>query len=85
VRIKNGLHEPYRPPELEDAIRAALAAESGDLEVVITHAADAWHAEIVVLEQGRRRAAYFADLNRDLGELSSGLRRALAPVVEPAP
>jgi len=77
MRIKNGLHAPYRLPEVEDAIRSAVGADQ-DLDVVITHAADPWHAEIVVSQAGQRRAAYFADLNSPLDELSAGLRRALA-------
>jgi hypothetical protein len=86
VKITNSLQELYRLPELDEAIRAAVAGGGPHLEVLVSHAADSWHAEIVVMERGRRRLTYCADLNRTLEELSDGLRYALATsVVEPGP
>jgi hypothetical protein len=48
---------------LELAVRRALNSYSGDLDVVITPAMDAAHAEIVISENGVWRAACYATLS----------------------
>jgi hypothetical protein len=76
VYIRNGLRLA-NPAGFNEAVRLAFHGFEAHLEVVITHAADARHAEIIVLEGGRRRAAYYADLNSGLDELTNELRRTL--------
>ena len=78
LKIQNVLAKAQQAQEVEHAVRGVLAAHDGEFEAVITHAVDLAHAEVLILERGEWRAACCIDLTRPVGELSSGLERAMA-------
>ena len=78
LKIQNVLAKSTERQRVEHAVRDVLSTHDGGFEAVITHGVDLSHAEVLILEHGRWRAACFVDLTRPVDELSSGLARALA-------
>ena len=77
LKIRNALGPSRERVRVEHAVRQALDAGTGEFEAVITPAVDHGHAELLILQGGRRCAAYFVDLQRPLDELSMTIRRTL--------
>ena len=78
LKIRNALATSDERQRLELLVRGALSMRQGEFEAVITHGVDLAHAEVVILEHGRWRAAYCADLRRAEHEIEDGLARVLA-------
>jgi hypothetical protein len=76
LRIVNYLSPRLRKP-VEQAVREALAHYPGELDISITPAVDADHAEILIKEGSAWRAAYFAPVQLPVGELSERIRASL--------
>jgi hypothetical protein len=77
VKIRNALAPSRERHRLEHAVRDALASGRAEFEAVITHAVDPDHAELLILQSGRRCASYFVDLHRPVEELSRQIRLGL--------
>jgi hypothetical protein len=79
VRISCHLRHPP-PPALSLAVESTLGARRSEFEVVISHAVDEHHAEILILVCGGGRSTVFANLNHSMDVLSEGLLLALTRV-----
>jgi hypothetical protein len=77
VKIRNALAPSQERHRLEHAVREALESGRAEFEAVITHAVDPNHAELLILQSGRRCAAYFVDLHGPVEELSRQIRQGL--------
>jgi hypothetical protein len=77
LRITSTLPAPF-DAILEHAVRQAVVGHSEDLDVAIMPGMDADHAEIVILQAGARRGAYFAPLAGRLTEHVDAVVRILA-------
>ena len=75
LRIISALRTPIGTV-LELAARRALDGFSGELDVCITPAMDAAHAEIVISENGVWRASYYATLDMEADHHVRRIRHA---------
>lgn len=77
LTIRNAFRDARACGELERVLHAIFDAEDRTVEAVITPAVDRSHAEVLILHNGQRWGAHFADLSLRSGELSAAVRAAL--------
>ena len=76
IRITCTVQAPLKDG-IEEAVREVLAAEPTDLHAYITFAADDGHAEVLIVESGVWRAAYYAAICASAAEHVTRLRDAI--------